>query len=697
MKTKFVVLLAAFLFTYLPVVHAEENGWFSNMSFSFGGFLRTENSYKTVGDENWANQGGNQFNGVAVPRQAYVPPQLLGLGGVLPDWGATAFPTLGADALVIVPGLLELPIGLGGASPAFSDASSPGIRPVVPANNSWNLHLLRGEAEFAVRFTQDLKLVSRIRGVFDYGDYDEFDAASLDGIGDGRGIEGGNPNLYRGKPNYFDYEVAGDQHPNPLEWTGEDYQIYFPALVLEYNKGAMNFRAGNQQIAWGQALFFRVFDVADGLDLRRHFVLDYAQEEYADERVPALGFRFGWQATDSILVDAYAQKFQPTILGNPNTQYNVIPVQFTVHDRFVEGGYDEENSYGIRLKGEYGQWGWQAMFVDRMNPDGAYRWTKSGVNRPLQGGDTTCNKVGCQVNLTYSLDPTRSGMYGGDTGAAFADTAFEAAPGGVYSADEWFEYAARVRLHGIAGLNASINDFPAAQDLYASPIDLNDPDAYQQAAAQLNTFFIASGGLRGHIERQYFREQVYGLGGTYIVEGEPGGVLDQLILNAEVSYTPDRTFTPIDLGHEFTTEDSIVAALVAEKYYRFSPDFPATYFVLQYMHRNVDDMFGRLLTGYGGSRTKMPQGIESANYVAFAFQQPFPQDVYRIGFAALYDTKGSVLLQPGIKWKPNGAVTVEAFYSYIDGCTSVCSNPNNTLLSTIDYADEATLRLTYQF
>src|SRR3546814_14753189 len=70
---------------------------------------------------------------------------------------------------------------------------------------------------------------------------------------------------------------------------------------------------------------------------------------------------------------------------------------------------------------------------------------------------------------------------------------------------------------------------------------------------------------------------------------------------------------------------------------RFSHTFPATYFVLQYMYRNVDDLFGRHLSGYGGTETKMPDGVNGANYVVFALQQPFPNDVYRIGFATLYD------------------------------------------------------------
>src|SRR3546814_5367798 len=109
---------------------------------------------------------------------------------------------------------------------------------------------------------------------------------------------------------------------------------------------------------------------------------------------------------------------------------------------------------------------------------------------------------------------------------------------------------------------------------------------------------------------------------------------------------------------------------------RFSHTFPATYFVLQYMYRNVDYLFGRHLSGYGGTETKMPDGVNGANYVVFALQQPFPNDVYRIGFATLYDPRGIILVQPGLQWKPNSAWTVDGLYTSINGKHGRC-NPNH--------------------
>lgn len=689
------------------------SGMFSGFDVSVGGFLRTETTISATSKDNPSNQLGNVFNGKSEPRQAYVPPGyvpavLQGATGLcptlgaicnlsttaVPKWNSMAFPTaLAGDAATP---------GVRGTFSANTDGSLSGT-PFQLVDNRWNLLMLRGEVEVGVKFGPDLALISRVRALYDPAQYKEFDAHSVDntitaggavtpGLNSG-GINGGDPRLYAGRPDYFDYRVEGGKRGHTLEWTGRNYQVYFPALVLDYSHGPLTVRAGQQTIAWGQALFFRVFDVPDGLDLRRHLVLDYAQEEYADERIPALGVRLGWQFNDEILGDAFVQRFQPTVYPNPNTQYNVIPVGFTVHDLYDQGGYDKKINYGMRLKGNYGQWGFQAMATRRFNPDGVFRWTESGVDRNLPCSNLLDSTIACRVELTLN-------SYGERSGDLLSHTAFEVAPGGVYSANEWFNYAGRVRLSAIDGLNASITDFPATTQLFASPVDYQDPcmDTTCQAYNELNTFFIAAGGsLRGHIAREYFAENVFALGGSYVTEGEPGGIFDQLIINLETSYTPNRVFTPLTLTRTgYPRKNSSVTALVMEKYYRFSDAFPATYFVFQYMHRNVDDLFGRLLAGYGGDETHQAKGVHNADYIVFAFQQPFPQDVYRAGFALLVDPRGSLLVQPGLRWRPRSDFQVDAFYTYINGSLGG-ANPNNTLLSTIDYAKEFTLRLSYQF
>ncbi|MBA4284831.1 MAG: hypothetical protein C0434_04800 [Xanthomonadaceae bacterium] len=657
-----VIAAAAMMFAASAAVAQEEvdqsgdgsaasTGFFSDFDFSWGGFIRPELAI-TLGGENPNNQRGNPFNGVAVARQPGVPQPVDALGGLLPPFSIPA-------------------VGLGDTV----------TRPVTPANNFFNLHLLRLELEGAMKFTPSLKLVGRLRAVFDPGNYSEFDPLSVSNAATG-GISGGDPALYGGDPNYFEYQVAGVKRPNPLEAAGPNYLVYFPALFLDYQEGPLNVRVGNQQIAWGQALFFRVLDVVNGLDLRRHLILDSAQEEFADERVPSLAVRVNFQFTDEILADAFVQKFQPTIYGNPNTQYNVIPAQFTVHDQY--GAVDNKLSYGIRFKGNFGQWGAQAIFVSRYNPDGVFRWTASGVNKNLPNN----NVFGLTLNTLYS------GIGGlPSTGDILAQTPFEASPGGVYSSQEWFTYASMVRLNGVTGLNAAINEFqPSTGQLLASPVD-----NFADAARQLDTFFIAGGnGLRGHIAREYFREYNIGGGVSYVVEGEPGSLLDQLIINLESTYTPDRRFTNPSLSRDYIKTGNLVSALVMEKYQRFSNSIPATYMVFQYMHRTKDDIFGRSLQGYGGSTTNVSTGASGgSDYVVFAFQQPFPQAIWRVDFAGLYDVNGGLLLQPGIRWKPTGSITADINYTYING--KVHGNPNNNALSTIGFADEITFRVGYQF
>ncbi|MGH8456811.1 MAG: DUF1302 family protein, partial [Stenotrophobium sp.] len=652
---------------------APQQSWFgsmfSNFDFNLGGFIRPEVSFST-GTANPNNQNGNPYDRISVQRTAYAPPtaattvvsNVLGLAVPLPQ--ATTWSSV--------------PLAVG-TTPLGPNTAGMVERPVEYTHDIFNLHILRGELEMGMKLTSDLKVIGRLRAIVDPGHYRDFDAGSLSGLQGG--ITGGNQALYGSKPNYFQYQVEGDNHPNPLEWDGANYQVYFPTLALDYNHGPLNVRLGNQQIAWGQAIFFRVLDVPDGLDLRRHSLLDYAQEEFSDKRVPSLAARIGYQFTDALLADGFVQKFQPTVFGNPNTQYNIIPVQFTVHDLYSEGGYKDKLSYGLRFKGDFGKWGFQAMATRRYNPDGVFRWTQSGVNKDLPATfpDGSMNTLGTVVNLSST---------GGHSGPALATTPFEASPGGVYSASEWFHYAAMVRLNGLTGLNASINEFqPGTGKVFASPVT-----NYQDAYNELNTFFLAAGGsLRGHIARQYFAENDFGLGGSYVTDGAPGSILDQLIINVEATYTPNRVFTAPSLSGSFLTENNLIGALVLEKYQRFSQSFPATYFVLQYMHRTKDDIFGRSLQGYGGTDTSVASGVSGgSNYVVFAFQQPFPQDIYRIGFATLYDPRGGILVQPGIQWKPKGSLSLDFFYTYING--HLHGNPNNNALSSIDFADEATVR-----
>ena len=66
--------------------------------------------------------------------------------------------------------------------------------------------------------------------------------------------------------------------------------------------------------------------------------------------------------------------------------------------------------------------------------------------------------------------------------------------------------------------------------------------------------------------------------------------------------------------------------------------------------------------------------------------------IWRADLAILYDTEGGYLIQPGLRWKPNRQFTVEGFVNIVDG-----SNDNQDMLSTLQWTDELSLRLTWQF
>ena len=577
------------------------------------GFMRVESAIRMTGDENIVNQRGNPFNGKTVARDSR---PYAGAGGV-------------ADTVT---------------------------RSGQNADNEFNLLQARGQFDLTGALSENFRLFARARGVFDFAPYDEFDPDKVPGA-DPIGFN------YQ-EPEYFEYRKFRDgSATNPLEVAGRKYMIDLPALYLDYQKGSLLVRVGQQQIAWGQALFFRVLDLPNGLDLRRHLFLDYAPEEYADERIGSLGIRTTWQATQQWEVDGFFQRFLPTIYPNANTPYNAIASQFTIHDQW-NVKYDDKFNGGLRIRGNLGALSAQFVATRRYNPDGVYRWTRSNINRDLPGAP--------------------------GSGVVLQDTAFEVDPTGVVSAQEWFTFAGNARLNGLTGLNASITEFPAAALLGANPV----PDMVT-AGGELDTFFQASGGLRGHLAREYKRETNLGAGMGYVISAAPGSVLDQLIINVEATFTPDRNFTNVTLSRNYIKEDEWIAALVMEKYQRFSQSFPATYLVFQYMYRSESDLFGRHLSGMGGNRDKIPKGVDGWNGVVFAMQQPSPTLTWRFDGAVLLDTRGGILVQPALRYQPSTTWSVETFYNFING--NVYGDDNENIMQTLEYADEIGIRAGFQF
>lgn len=484
--------------------------------------------------------------------------------------------------------------------------------------------------------------------------------------------------------------------------------IDLPTFIINYKTGKWDFRFGNQQIAWGQAVFFRTFDVANGLDLRRHLVIDRGIEEFEDERVPKIALRATSQLTDTIIIDGFVGKFQPDILTNPNTPYNVVPSQFYKPlDNYYVGDYDKKIDVGFRAKMDTGVWGWQAMAVSRYNPLGTFKWAESGIKKGLSphGG-----AIASGVEAAYVSKPMCVGAQSpynsfcrlyADLPEAISHTPFAVAPGGLYSDREWFAGAGSVRLNGMTALNTLIAEMPAVRDLFASPVS-----SVEEASALLNTFFIGSGGsLMGHVERDYHRELVFGLGGSVVTETEDINTFwNQIILNLEVQYSPDRMLTAPSLSNKYDETEEYIITLVAEKWFRYTEAFPAAYLVFQYMHRSATDLVGLSLDGYGANvgggnlnlndPIKVADGIANANYVVFAGFQPWPNRKFIFEWAMLYDIRGGLLAQPLVKWNPGYKVSVDLFYNLTDG--ELHGDGTDNLIRAIDFADEIGLRVTYE-
>lgn len=632
------------------VVHAE--GLIESIieKTTFLGQFRVDAAFKTNDEQNPYNQNAFPYQNEAVSRQAYLPPDLGG-----GRWGDTEIPSL----------------------PFVLDTNDTVVRNdrATGEDYDWNQVNLRFSGEMDMRFNRQWRLNVKLRALFDPVVHDGFDA--YDVMGDQGGIAKGRYDRYAdtGETNFYQAKGRNGENINPLEFAGRNYMVDFPTFIINYKSGKYDLRFGNQQIAWGQAIFFRTLDVANGLDLRRHLIIDRTIEEFEDERVPKLALRATVQATNNILFDGFVGKFQPDILTNPNTPYNILPTQFyRPLDNYHTGGYDNKLDAGFRLKGDYGNWGWQAMYVSRYNPLGVISWAESGVNNGLTPWGGT---VGTAVETGYLLKPKCSGSQNpydnfcrlyDSVGEALSHSPFTAGPGGVYSDKEWFATAASVRLDGVDVINAAIRDFPALRDIFASPVA-----NVEEASALLNTFFIGAGGsIRGTLQRDYFREDVFGFGLSYVTETEDNkSFWNQIILNMEVQYTPERVFTSPDLGKDGLTSDEYILTLVAEKWHRWSESFPAAYLVGQFMHRSESDLIGLHLDGYGGNvgntDPKQPGGISSANYLVFAGFQPWPNKKYIAEWAILYDVQGGLLFQPLLKWNPGRAMSVDLYYNYVTG------------------------------
>src|SRR6267143_1488270 len=377
-------------------------------------------------------------------------------------------------------------------------------------------------------------------------------------------------------------------------------------------------------------------------------------------------------ARNDWMVEGFAQRFNPSILADPNSPYNTIPSQFTVEQREGHDEVKNDWNFGARLQGKIGAVGLQFMATQRHNPDGVFRWTDSHA-------------------------------------CVLSGTPFEAGTGqGVYSAAEWFRYSGFARLDGVGGLAAALNEHPptspviggtALAVLRGCGASLSPQISFPtpaSASCVLDSFFdpvVGLGNLVGHIAREYPSENVYGFGANYIFEGAPDSLLDQLIARFELSYTPDKKFTNPTLSRTYIKSDETAFALIFEKNYKFSSSFPATYIVTQWLHKTSSDLFGRSLRGMGGPDTAgSPSGLSHFDAAALAIQQPSPTLEWRGDLTVLTDFRGGWLIQPGAKWHPSKSLQVDVYANVI-----LNEGANDNFGENLISAREVFARFTYYF
>ncbi|MCC6707853.1 MAG: DUF1302 family protein [Gammaproteobacteria bacterium] len=382
-----------------------------------------------------------------------------------------------------------------------------------------------------------------------------------------------------------------------LEANTPDAILDLPAFYLDWNRGPLWVRVGNQVIAWGEAYFFRTMDVANGLDLRRHLTLGPGAEEYQDQRVASPGVRLSYTFSNGFELDAFAQMFSPTILPAQNTAYNLIPTYGArVND---EAGYHDARgsmNFGARmtmpiteqLTGIIG-------VVNRRNQDGVFR----NVDAPAANNgriNTGCvnqyndtlnflGGAGAAAAVGFPTLDTRMRSMENGCGSTFAPD-----PTGTPSLQYW-KTIQSARLNNQNYLRHVIDDFPAAKWAVRNIFNFGDEQNFVDTYRTLEGFRSSFGPFIQWVGREFKRENVFMVGGNYVVNSE-NPLLDQLIIRGEVSVTPNKRITH-DLEFKYKEVDDIVSSMILEKYYRFSDAFPATYMVFQWMHRTATDMFGR--------------------------------------------------------------------------------------------------------
>ena len=519
--------------------------------------------------------------------------------------------------------------------------------------------------------------------------------------------------------NYW-YENSG----TPLEWNSPDFMVDLPALYLDYNNGPLWVRVGNQTVAWGEAFFFRVMDVANGLDLRRHLTLGPGGEEFSDQRIASPGVRVSYTFKNGWEIDSFAQLWTPTVLPAQNHPYAVVAAGFSPneHDEFKDAR--GAINFGARLLMPVtDQLQLTLMYTNRRNPDGVARFAEAPTrwagreNNFCLGGHNDTNNL---LKSIFGGDPTNGGtiaamptLQPGTFNNSKCGSPLAPDPLAV-SNFEFFHLVGRSRLDPVKVLNVVVDEWPgdawATREIFSFGKETNVVDALRT----IEGFHSSFGSFHGWFTREFKREHILAVGFNYInYHEDPNSMLDQLLIRGEVSVTPNKKFTDLGLSQFYIEETEFVSAMVLEKYHRWTDTIPAMYMVAQWMHRTQSDLFGRHLSGSESVGLESfidrktgdllpaalvpgagaPRGSSSADYVVFAFQQPFPNVIWRVDFAILMDVEGGFFIQPGVRYRPSGSWQWDVYANFAeDG-----GDEDDDVLESLDSMDEIFLRLTYFF
>ena len=745
------------------------------VDFNITGFVRQEIAISVTGQDNPYNTSTNPFLGRNIPNittnggglagpgtnGSVTGQQFSGKGFPLDNGGfsqpmARASGSAAGDAAYVqkwagrMAGAGQVTNAFGGPGCVTSNNCGDAARS-VKGMNQFNLFATRVELDIQAKWTDELNSFVKIRA---YSDYQEL-------LGNGQTDSHFNA----------DFGWIGGRG-NLLEYNTPNFMLDIPSAYLDYNSGPLWVRLGQQQIAWGEAYFFRVFDVPNGLDTRRHFTLDVGAEEFSDKRVAAPALRVNYTFKNGWTADTFVQMAAPTTLVGTNTPYNVVASGFSWRDTGQSEILRNNVNYGTRITMPVtDSLTLGLMAVSRLNPDGVVQW----ADAPLKLGDGSANPFcfgpnnyagniltgfGLQA-LGTALDNNQNGqndvtelltpMSKGKCGANASPDRM-----GTAAWKEWMTYAGKARLNPIEGVLGFLNGGDEKSGTNASTLTtamfgiatspnggLRDPAGarmlfnniggqknnktpftYDATRNILDAFFNGFAFPRGYITRQFERETITGASGNYIVNSTPGSWLDQLIIRGELAITPNKVFTALDLrAGSFIEATEVSSALILEKYHNVVPGLPATYLVGQWMHKTQSDLFGRHLSGNQdklkattgclptatsatdpvtglnstGAREKgcgRPVGQTSADYISLAFQQPFPNLIWRADYAMLIDIQGGVLLQPGVKYKPSTHWQVDLYANVLVDLTP---KQNDDVVETLDWADEVFARVTYYF